>query len=282
MSSKPKRDDSDDSDDDYDPTKDPLAEEDDEFVDVEEVKLDELSHARSRKAMEAFDALNEEVHLETQNKVSASVAGMLANAKKKKNNNNDDKNDKKAKKVLSGIFGKTVATQLVSKSTTIVSGNNNFGMITKKENGINKNKNKKSNSILKELAMGAAKNIKKKEEVIEIRKFAGREIQVKKTIGAGESELYQSKSNKPQSSLEKVLADIKGPSGVSTVAKSSIDWDNYKEEEGLNDELRGVSKDGQLGKKDFLQRCDVRNFEIEKEQRLRNQTKDQNKAKGKK
>jgi hypothetical protein len=40
------------------------------------------------------------------------------------------------------------------------------------------------------------------------------------------------------------LKDIKGPQAVSTVAKSAFDWDNYKEKEGIEDDLAIASKDG--------------------------------------
>lgn len=78
------------------------------------------------------------------------------------------------------------------------------------------------------------------------------------------------KKNKPTGGLDQVLEAIKGPQTVSTVAKSSMDWENYKEQEGLEEDLEKASKDGYLHRKDFLDRCDVRAFENEKETRLRN------------
>ena len=51
-------------------------------------------------------------------------------------------------------------------------------------------------------------------------------------------------SEAPKSALDKVLSDLKGPKLVSTVAKSSFDWDNFKEKEGLEDELAVASKEG--------------------------------------
>jgi len=44
--------------------------------------------------------------------------------------------------------------------------------------------------------------------------------------------------------LDGVLDSIKGPKTVSTVSKSSMDWDTYKEKEGLEDELSKAAKDG--------------------------------------
>ena len=73
------------------------------------------------------------------------------------------------------------------------------------------------------------------------------------------------------SSLDKALAAIKGPESVSTVAKSGADWDNFKEKEGLEDELQVAQKEGFLTRKEFLERVDYRKFEQERDQRLREQ-----------
>ena len=41
-----------------------------------------------------------------------------------------------------------------------------------------------------------------------------------------------------------MLNTIKGPKLVNTVIKSSMDWDNYKEKEGLEEDLQAAAKDG--------------------------------------
>lgn len=48
----------------------------------------------------------------------------------------------------------------------------------------------------------------------------------------------------PSSSLDGVLLQIKGPKTVSTVAKSSMDWDNFKEKEGIEDVVANAAKEG--------------------------------------
>lgn len=48
----------------------------------------------------------------------------------------------------------------------------------------------------------------------------------------------------PESSLDSVLDKLKGPKLISTITKSSIDWDNFKGEEGLEDDLAAAAKDG--------------------------------------
>jgi hypothetical protein len=96
----------------------------------------------------------------------------------------------------------------------------------------------------------------------------------------------------PASALDSALSEIQGPKAMSTITKSSIDWDNFKEKEGIEEELETAGQDGYaavarslltprllmlrgvlsrvgryLAKRDFLQRCDERRFEIEKSER---------------
>ncbi len=47
---------------------------------------------------------------------------------------------------------------------------------------------------------------------------------------------------KPESSIDKVLDAIKGPKLISTVVKSSTDWESYKDKEGI--EFDNSVKDG--------------------------------------
>lgn len=60
---------------------------------------------------------------------------------------------------------------------------------------------------------------------------------------------------------------LTGPTKVSTIAKTSSDWDTFKDVTGVNEELELNNQNGYLTKKDFLNRCDVRQFEQEKEKR---------------
>jgi hypothetical protein len=47
-----------------------------------------------------------------------------------------------------------------------------------------------------------------------------------------------------KSSVDKALEAIKGPKAITTITKSSTDWDNYKEKEGIEDELAQAAKQG--------------------------------------
>jgi hypothetical protein len=40
------------------------------------------------------------------------------------------------------------------------------------------------------------------------------------------------------------LTEIKGPQAISTVTKSSLDWEGYKVSEGIEEEVAGASKEG--------------------------------------
>ena len=56
------------------------------------------------------------------------------------------------------------------------------------------------------------------------------------------SELQQQISSK--SSIDKALEALKGPKAITTMSKSSVDWENFKEKEGLEDELALAAKNG--------------------------------------
>lgn len=66
---------------------------------------------------------------------------------------------------------------------------------------------------------------------------------ITRTLKAGES-APQQQAKAAAKGLDKVLEELQGPKAISTVAKSSIDWDNFKEAEGLEDELAKAQKDG--------------------------------------
>jgi hypothetical protein len=53
-----------------------------------------------------------------------------------------------------------------------------------------------------------------------------------------------SKKMSAKQGLDVVLDNIKGPKAVSTVTKSSMDWDVYKEKEGLEEDLQVAAKEG--------------------------------------
>eukprot|EP00937_MAST-01D_sp_MAST-1D-sp2_P008152 g8152.t1 len=105
-------------------------------------------------------------------------------------------------------------------------------------------------------------------------KYAGEKVSVTKTFTAGTKAANDAlraaaerKAVESAGGIDGALAAIAKPASVSTVTKSSVDWDAFKEENQLTDELEQSTKNGYLQRQDFLQRCDVRQFEQEKAQR---------------
>jgi hypothetical protein len=86
-------------------------------------------------------------------------------------------------------------------------------------------------------------------------------------IVGGDSVAKKASAGASGSGIDKVLASMDAPKKVSTIEKTSIDWDKFKEEEGIEDELAQYTKDGYVEKQEFLQRLDLKRFEIEKAER---------------
>jgi len=84
------------------------------------------------------------------------------------------------------------------------------------------------------------------------------------------------KAKEKASGLDSLVASMKEPKKVSTMEKTSIDWDSFKEKEGIEDELKQYTKDGYLEKQEFLTRMDHKRFEIEKAERDRQRKVQQN------
>ena len=61
---------------------------------------------------------------------------------------------------------------------------------------------------------------------------------------------------------------------MSTMNKTTVDWDNYKQQNaGLDEELAQYTKNGFLERRDFLNRVDWNQFELEREVRGRERAK---------
>ncbi|XP_014217122.1 craniofacial development protein 1 isoform X2 [Copidosoma floridanum] len=86
---------------------------------------------------------------------------------------------------------------------------------------------------------------------------------------------YSSKKIGSQS-VSSILQTINKKPKLTTLEKSKLDWNTYKEENNLQDEISTFNrgKSGYLEKQDFLSRTDFRQFEIEKELRHNNKSKE--------
>ncbi|KAM9289033.1 craniofacial development protein 1 [Morus bassanus] len=119
--------------------------------------------------------------------------------------------------------------------------------------------------------------------------FAGEEVRVTKEVDSTskEAKSFLKQQEKWQSAAPAsfpTVSGVKRPSGMSsllgkigskkqkmsTLEKSKLDWENFKEEEGIVEELaiHNRGKDGYIERKAFLERVDHRQFEIERDIRL--------------
>ncbi|XP_062968251.1 craniofacial development protein 1 [Cynocephalus volans] len=137
----------------------------------------------------------------------------------------------------------------------------------------------------------------KETEKIKITKvfdFAGEEVRVTKEVDATSKEaksfFKQNEKERPQANVPSALPSLPAGSGLkrssgmssllgkigakkqkmSTLEKSKLDWESFKEEEGIGEELaiHNRGKEGYIERKAFLDRVDHRQFEIERDLRL--------------
>lgn len=66
-----------------------------------------------------------------------------------------------------------------------------------------------------------------------------------------------------------VLAMINKKPKMSTLEKSRLDWMKYRQQEGIEDQLEQNKKDGYLERQDFLKRSEMKQYELERELRMK-------------
>ena len=153
-----------------------------------------------------------------------------------------------------------------------MSNNNNVARATSIK-GDKIHSTKKDMTKISEAALAAARAAKSMEKVTvtKVVKFANKVTEVTHTVEAG-TEAARSRGEKTSttkrvSALDTIIDGLKGPTTVSTVEKTSFDWEKYKTEKGITEDVEKYTKDGYLTKQDFLNRVDLRQFEMEKKER---------------
>jgi Bucentaur or craniofacial development len=70
--------------------------------------------------------------------------------------------------------------------------------------------------------------------------------------------------------IESLLQQLDDTKKVSTITKTAMDWEQYKEQTNLKETLEHhtISSSAYLPKQDFLHRVDIRKYDHEKQQRL--------------
>ena len=71
------------------------------------------------------------------------------------------------------------------------------------------------------------------------------------------------------SGLSAVLGQIGKKNKLGTLEKSKLDWDQFKKKEGISNELQvhNRGKEGFLERQDFLERADLRQYDLERNSR---------------
>lgn len=95
----------------------------------------------------------------------------------------------------------------------------------------------------------------KKVVVKERYEFAGEQIEVERTVDEKEAANMQAK--KSASGLGGLLDQLKGKNKISTLKKTKLDWNQYTEENGYEDEFVKNRKDGYIQKQEFLQSAEA-------------------------
>ncbi|EED90840.1 predicted protein [Thalassiosira pseudonana CCMP1335] len=195
------------------------------------------------------------------------------------------KREMKQRRILSSIFGRQSSIKLMSHA-----------------------KNNASRARPKKASGGMIRL--EKRVIKEVKRFAGQEITVEKvvmvpimaegTVDNDEEMMISTTTEQstkestttntvaastrakpkqpPASGLDSLLTEISRPEKLSTISKTSADWDLFKSKNAnsqLKEELeqKATGKEAFLVKKDFLSRVDERRFQIEKGERDRERAK---------
>ncbi|XP_071973825.1 craniofacial development protein 1 [Engystomops pustulosus] len=239
----------------------------------------------ARKRKKAVLSLDEgQVDKDHDNTEEDSNLGSLDELKKKK----IEEAKRKREDDLWSSFLSDVGKPPKCEPTVSVSQNN------QKVNEKNKCPNKDSSEPSKEDS--ERKDDSKKVTITKVFDFAGEEIRVSKEVHctSREAKAFIKQQEKgqlepapsPSRTCAQASSGVKRPVGMSsilgklgskktkmsTLEKSKLDWESFKDQEGIGEELaqHNRGKDGYIERKAFLERVDYRQFELEREIRLKN------------
>lgn len=129
-----------------------------------------------------------------------------------------------------------------------------------------------SNTATPAVATATSSLTQQQQPQYETKLFAGQKIQVAVAATTGAAATAGAGGG-----IDSVLQQIAGPSKISTIAKTSTDWDTFKTDKGMEFESeleqKAQGKDAFLVKQDFLTRVDNRKFALEKDDRDKERSK---------
>lgn len=192
--------------------------------------------------------------------------------RKKKNPDNDDdplpRCTLQQQRLLVQIFGVSRASRIIQAGKGIVIPYMNRRRRVPSYQSSASGKSPSNPQQTKIQSAASTSQSQQSQQQYETKMFAGKPIQVaaRSTFPSG----GKNATAKPAAGgLDQALQQLAGPSKISTVAKTSADWDQFKTDTGLEAELekKAQGKDAYLVKQDFLTRVDARKFDLEKQER---------------
>ncbi|KAL7448167.1 hypothetical protein ACHAWC_000407 [Mediolabrus comicus] len=258
--------DSDEEDEDYVPGQDPdevMASDDENDITTNQTTNEDISSLSITKQKAVDDAFNELFgfnYADSTTKKSSSKVPVKSKSAIQKQKN-----------ILSSIFGKHSSAKLMSSS--------------------------KATAAMARPKVSSSGGMMRLERrvVKEVKRFAGQEICVEKVVMmpifsstanstdeskqspqpvAAAATSTSTTTNRKAKGLDNLLTEMSRPEKLSTISKTSTDWDLFKsknKDATLKEQLesRAEGNEAFLVKKDFLDRVDQRKFELEKEERDR-------------
>ena len=113
--------------------------------------------------------------------------------------------------------------------------------------------------------------------------FAGEKVKVEEEVDRSELEKKVESNSKATTTsnpmkrgpgLHGLVANLGKKAKLSTLGKTKLDWNLFKKEEGLEDDLKNhvKNKNSYVERQAFLQRTDLKQFELEKSVREKNRS----------
>jgi len=196
--------------------------------------------------------------------------------------NEQEESDKKSK--IDAIWAQLNARTNPTPTTASTQGNTN-GPTTKSISTAGETQKQgreggsREKADMKAAAKEALQALKQQEEglapgqiyVKDVRRFAGQKVELQKAVeGAPENADEGLKKRRKTSNLGSIIEQLGSGKKISVVDKSRYDWQGYKKDEKLDEELETYKKSSNkyLDKVHFLKQAEYKEYERERDQRL--------------
>lgn len=164
------------------------------------------------------------------------------------------------------------------KLPTANNAKSSTSILTNKDNKV---ESEKSSSSLFEVKASKSDSDRPTTKISKVYDFAGESVVVEEEVSiqsanteSKQNETKANEGNRPRSlvppkrtsGLGSLVSSLTKKPKMSTLTKTKLDWDSFKKDEGLEDELRNhrKNKDNFVDKQAFLLRADLKQFEQEK------------------